>query len=45
MIFVHSGTVAAILCQLPATSNPKTVEGKCYAVLNVIGLKSHCSTN
>ena len=25
MMFVHSSTVAAILCQLPATSNPKTV--------------------
>ena len=45
MIFVHSGTVAAILCQLPVTSNPKTVGGMFYAVLNVIGLKSHCGTN
>ena len=32
MIFVHSSTVAAIICQLPATSNPKTVGGVCYAI-------------
>ena len=25
-------TLAAILCQLPATSNPKTVGGMCYAI-------------
>ena len=45
MIFVHSSTVAAILCQLPVTSNPKTVGGMCYALLNVKELKSHQSTN
>ena len=27
MIFVHSSTAAAILSQLPAISNPKTVGG------------------
>ena len=32
MIFVCSSTVAAILCQLPVTSNPKTVGGMCYAI-------------
>ena len=32
MILVCSITVAAILCQLPATSNPKTVGGMCYAI-------------
>ena len=32
MIFVHSSTFAAILCQLPATNNPKTVGGMCYAI-------------
>ena len=31
MILVHSSTVAAILCQLPATSNPNTAGGMCYA--------------
>ena len=40
-----SNTTEAILCQLPTTSNPKTVGGMCYAMLDVIGLKSHCSTN
>ena len=32
MILVHSSTVAAILCQLFVTSNPKTVGGMCYAI-------------
>ena len=32
MILVHSSPVAAILCQLPATSNPKTVGGMYYAI-------------
>ena len=32
MTIVHYSTVAAILCQLPATSNPKTVGGVCYAI-------------
>ena len=32
MIFVHPSTVAAILCPSPATSNPKTVGGMCYAI-------------
>ena len=45
MIFVHSSTVAAILSQLPATSNPKTVGGMCYTVLDAIGLKSHHGIN
>ena len=45
MIFVCSSTVAAILCQLPATSNPKTVGGMCYAILDAVGLKSHHGTN
>ena len=47
MVFVLSGTVAAILCQLPATSNPKTVGGMCYAIigLTAIGLTSHHSEN
>ena len=47
MIFVHSSTVAAILCQLPAASNPKTVGGMCYAIigLTVIGLTSHHGAN
>ena len=45
--FVCSSTVAAILCQLPATCNPKTVGGMCYAIigLTAIGLTSHCSAN
>ena len=38
MIFVHSSTVVVILCQLPATSNPKTVGGMCYGILDVMGL-------
>ena len=38
MILVHSSTVAAILCQLPAISNPKTVGGMCCAILRMIGL-------
>ena len=41
MIPVCSSTVAAILCQLPATSNPKTVGGICYAILRMTGLTSH----
>ena len=45
MILVHSSTVAAILCQLPTTSNPKTVGGMCYAILDVTRLKSHHGTN
>ena len=45
MTFVHTSTVAAILCQLPATSNPKTVEGICSAIIGTVGLASHCATN
>ena len=45
MILVHSSTVAPILCQLPATSNPKTVEGMCCAILGAIGLTSNRGTN
>ena len=45
MIFVHSSTVAAILCQLPTTSNPKTVGGMCYAILDAMRLKPHCTTS
>ena len=45
MILVHSSTVAAILYQLPATSNPKTVGGMCYTLLGMIGLISHHGTN
>ena len=45
MIFVCSSTVAAILCQFPITSNPKTVGGMCHAILDVIGLRSHHSTD
>ena len=45
MILVHSSNVAAICCQLPATSNPKTVGRMCYAILGMIGLTSHHSTN
>ena len=45
MILVHSSTVAAILCLLLATSNPKTVGGMCYAILGMIGLTSHHGTN
>ena len=45
MIFVQSSTVAAILCQLSATSNPKTVEGLCYAISDVQGLTSHHDMN
>ena len=45
MILVHSSTVAATLCLLPATSNPKTVRGMCYAILDVARLKSHHGTN
>ena len=45
MILVQYSTVEAILCQLPATSNPKTVVGMCYAILGVIGLISHHVTN
>ena len=40
MTIVHSSTVAAILCQLPTTCNPKTVGGMCYAILGMIGLTS-----
>ena len=45
MIPVQYNTVAAILCQLPATSSPKSVGGMCYARLGVIGLTSHHGTN
>ena len=45
MILVDSSTLAAILCQLPATSNPKTVGGICYAILGMMGLTSHHGTN
>ena len=45
MILAHSSTVAAILCQLTATSNPKTVQGMCYAIIGVIGLTAHHSAN
>ena len=45
MIFVHSSTLAANLCQLTATSNPNIVGGICYAVLDAIGLKSLHGTN
>ena len=47
MIFVHSSTVTAILCQLPATSNPKTVGGMLYAIIGLaeIGLTSHHGAN
>ena len=45
MISVHTSTVAAILCQVPASSNPKTIGGMCHAILDVIGLKFHHSTN
>ena len=45
MIFICSSTVAAILCQLPTTSNPKTVDGMCYTILDALGLKSHHGTN
>ena len=45
MIFVCSSTAAAILCQLPATNDPKTVGGMCYTVLDVIGLISQRGTN
>ena len=45
MILVHSSTVKAILCQLPGTSNPKTVGGMCYAISDMIGLTFHCGTN
>ena len=46
-LFNDSSNVVAILCQLPATSNPKTVGGMCYAIigLTVIGLTSHHSAN
>ena len=45
MIIAHYSTVAAILCQLPATSNPKTVGGMYYAKIGTIGLTSHHGTN
>ena len=38
MIFVHSSNVAAILCQLPSTGNPKTVGGMYYAKIGMIGV-------
>ena len=31
MILVHSSTVAVILCQLPATTIPKSAGEMCYA--------------
>ena len=43
MILVHSRT--ATLCQLPATSNPKTVGGMCHAKIGMIGLTLHHGTN
>ena len=45
MILVHSSTVAAISCQMPATSNPKTVGGMCNAIIGMIELTSHHDTN
>ena len=45
MTTVHSSTVAAILWQLHATSILTTVGGMYYAILSMIGLTSHCSTN
>ena len=45
MIFVCSSTVAVILVQLAATSNPKTVGRMCYAVLDAIVLRFLHSTN
>ena len=45
MILVHSSTVAAILCQLLATSNPKTVGGVCSVIIGTMGLASHHATN
>ena len=45
MIFVCSSTVSVMLCQLPVTSNPKTVAQMCYAVLDAIRLKSHHGRN
>ena len=33
MNFVSCSTVEAILCWLPATRNPKTAGGMCYAML------------
>ena len=45
MTIVHYSTVAAILYQLPATSNPKTVGGMCYAMLGMVGLTFHHGTN
>ena len=44
MILVHSSTVAAILCQLSTTSNPKSVWGMFYTVLDATGLKSYYGT-
>ena len=43
MILVYSSTVAAFLYQLPTTSNPKTVEGMCYAIIGMKG--QHHGTN
>ena len=45
MTIVHSTTIAGILSQLPATSNPKTVRGMCYVILGMIGLTSCHDTN
>ena len=45
MTIVNSSTVASILYQLPATSNPKTVGGMCYVMLGMIGITSHHGTN
>ena len=45
MIFVHSSTVATILCPLPTTSIPKTIGRVCHVILDAIGLRSHCNTN
>ena len=44
MIFVCSSTVAVFLCQFPVTSNPNTVGGMCYAILDARGLRFHCGS-
>ena len=45
MLLVQYSTVVAISCQLPATSNLKTVGVMCCAILGMIGLTSHHITN
>ena len=44
MILVHTTTITAILCQMPATSNPKTVGEMCYAIFrsNIFNIPSWC---